>query len=226
MSADHRLLDHLLGLLDEQGERELQRELAASPELQAELAELREAFYALPEAGPLETAPAGAWQAIRARRAARTPPAPHRGRARPWLAAAAALALAAVGFGWGEWQRERAAQLDREQRVLAYWMLDPDMTILRLEPPPGSETSGIVCLLPEGRTLLLQTRPPSGRDRYRVWGTEGGQRTLIGETDGRMLVFDRGGFERIEVEIGPPGGADGILLGSVALESGNPHTYD
>ena len=235
MSGRERLIDLLLGLLPEDEERELLRELEDSPELQAELNELREAFYTLPEAGRIEPAPEGVWDRIRASRdeeaGGAAPPIValqrRTRRTRPWLAVAAAVVLTAgASLAWGGWQRSRAVRLDREQASLAYWMLHPEISIVQLEPPPGEDPSGIVCLLPEGRTLLLQTHPPEGRGRYRLWGSSDGERTLIGETDGRMLIFDRGGFDRVEVELSTRRGATVVPLGGVALESEYQHNYD
>lgn len=230
MSAHDRLIDHLLGLLDADEARSVERELEASSELRAEYEALREAFFALPEAGAQERPPEGAWARIAATHrgdGAATPPPPPRFRARPWLAVAAALVLTAGGtLAWGGWQRSQAQRLDREQATIAYWMLHPDIAILPLEAAPGEEgPTGLLCLLPEGRTLLLQTHPPEGRGRFLLWGSDGGERTLIGETDGRLLVFDRGGYERFEVEEAPRRG-EAVSVGGLTLDAGYDHSYD
>lgn len=229
--SSERLIDHLLGLLPEDEEQALLRELADSPALQQELSGLREAFYALAEAGRIEAAPAAAWDAIRSgvrgsedRHTPLSAP-PRRWRDRALLALAAALVLTTgASLAWGGWQRSRALRLDQEQSVLAYWMLHPDVDIVALDPPQGEKRNGIVCLLPEGRTLLLQTHPPSSGGIYRVWGGSGADRTLIGETNGRMLVFDRTPFDRIEVE--RVSRTVATLVGSTELERGYKHQYD
>jgi hypothetical protein len=234
MSVPDRLIDHLLGLLSEEETRELEQELARTPDLQAELDALRETFYTLPDADRLESPPEGAWQRLMAARrgagegaSAPTAPPPAARRARPWLALAAALVLATgASLAWGGWQRTQAQRLDREQSTIAYWMLHPEIVILPLEAPAGAEgPTGLLCLLPEGRTMLLQTHPPEGRGHFLLWGSKGGERTLIGETDSRLLVFDRGGFERFEVEEVPRRG-DALPVGSLTLDGGGDHNYD
>jgi len=85
-----------------------------------------------------------------------------------WLAAAVVVGIV-VGLGtWGTMQNAAKALVVEEQRVLAYWMANPDlrMVALREVGDTGSAASdalpgrlGVVCILPDGRALLLQPTP-------------------------------------------------------------------
>jgi hypothetical protein len=126
---------------------------------------------------------------------AATPPAARRApRAWPagrrplrWALAASLVLLLAAG-GWG-WQRAReVARLQREQRVVAYWMRNPDMRLTRLEPA-GELRAGVLCLLPDGRAMVLQPdRAPRGA-RWVLYGLTPSGREQIASAPGRLLLF-------------------------------------
>ncbi len=120
-----------------------------------------------------------------ARRAPRAGPA---GR-RPlrWALAASLVLLLAAG-GWG-WQRAReVARLQHEQRVVAYWMRNPDMKLTRLEPA-GELRAGVLCLLPDGRAMVLQPDPAPRGARWVLYGLTASGREQIASAPGRLLLF-------------------------------------
>ena len=123
---------------------------------------------------------------------------------RPWgldLALAAAVAaLAAVGT-WGVLQRSEAARLRDDQRILAYWMSNPGMVLTPLEPAEGAPATrlGVLCVLPDGRALVLQPEMAARGETYVVVGRgAGGERELARGRE-NMLQFDVTGVEVVEV---------------------------
>ena len=131
-----------------------------------------------------------------------------------WLSAAAVAAVV-IGLGtWGALQAQERARLGDEQRVLAYWMANPDLRMVALQEigssdRPGSvEPSGrlgVVCILPDGRALLLQpTQAGRGRS-YVVLGREGDSAgaeatdTVLGSGTSNVIRFDLGSAERVVV---------------------------
>jgi hypothetical protein len=129
-----------------------------------------------------------------------------------WLAAAA-VAVVIVGLGtWGALQTGERARLIDEQRVLAYWMANPDlkMVALREVGAAGAQGAasqpgrlGVVCILPDGRALLLQPAPAGRGTSYVVVsrGADGsaGDETDLGTGTGNVIRFDLAGAERVVV---------------------------
>lgn len=212
---DARLPDYLLELMPAAERDALTAELAADPALRRSLGALRRALFALPEALTHETPDAAAWERLRARlhgegagresspSGAKRPPrgaqrsprdAPRSPRGIPtgrrplrWALVASLLLLLAAG-GWG-WQRSReVARLQREQRVVAYWMRNPDMRLTRLEPA-GELRAGVLCLLPDGRAMVLQPDPAPRGARWVLYGLTASGRQQIASTPGRLLLF-------------------------------------
>ena len=112
----------------------------------------------------------------------------------------AALALGGVGV-WGYQRGAEAARLRDDQRILAYWMSNPDMRLTPLQPAGDVQAGrlGVLCALPDGRALVLQPNPAEPGTTYVVvgWG-DGGLRELArGRTN--MLQFDVGGIDVVEL---------------------------
>ncbi|HET8985843.1 MAG TPA: hypothetical protein VFN03_08805 [Trueperaceae bacterium] len=135
-----------------------------------------------------------------------------RPRPRSWLTAAA-VAVVVVGLGtWGALQTGERARLIDEQRVLAYWMANPDLKMVALkevgsaEPPMGAGQLGrlgVVCVLPDGRALLLQPAPADRGKSYvvvsRAADGASGAETDLGRGTGNVIRFDLAGAERVVV---------------------------
>lgn len=138
---------------------------------------------------------------VEATRAAPPHPPPPR-RSLAWAAAlvAAVLALGAVG-AWGVTQRNEAARLRDDQRILAYWMANPGMRLTPLEPAEGvaAVRLGVLCVLPDGRALVLQPTRPEGGATYVVvgWGDSGLRELARGRDN--MLQFDATGVQVVEL---------------------------
>ncbi|HEX7040254.1 MAG TPA: hypothetical protein VF202_09090 [Trueperaceae bacterium] len=132
--------------------------------------------------------------------AAYPPPA-----ARRPLAYLAALAVAVVALGsvgaWGLVQRSEAARLRDDQRILAYWMSNPEMEMTVLEPAADvpSARLGVLCRLPDGRALVLQPNRAEPGTTYVVvgWGAAGLRELARGPEN--MLQFDVSGVDVVEL---------------------------
>src|SRR5690606_24836294 len=91
-----------------------------------------------------------------------------------------------------------AAKLRDDQRILAYWMANPDMRLVALSAPgstsrAGPARLGVVCVLPDGRALLLQpTAAPRGAT-YLVTGQGPTGTTELARGRSNMLQFDASG---------------------------------
>lgn len=130
--------------------------------------------------------------------------APRPGRSRPYVyASVATLALAALAVvgTWGYLRGAEAARLRDDQRILAYWMSNPEMRLTALEPAAGVPTArlGVLCVLPDGRALVLQPSPAERGSTYVVvgWGA-GGLRELARGRE-NMLQFDVTDVEVVEL---------------------------
>lgn len=129
-----------------------------------------------------------------------------------WLTAAAVITVV-VGLGtWGSLQAGDRARLIDEQRVLAYWMANPDLKMVALraisEPTAAEDDGpsgrlGVVCILPDGRGLLLQPTP-SGRGKSYVVVSRGAGDDATADADlgsgtGNVVRFDLAGAQRVVV---------------------------
>ena len=126
-------------------------------------------------------------------------PAPRRPLAYAALAVAV-LALGGVG-AWGLVQRAEAARLRDDQRILAYWMSNPGMVLTPLQPADGAAGArlGVLCVLPDGRALVLQPNRPERGATYVVVGRgEAGARELARGSE-NMLQFDVTGVDVVEL---------------------------
>lgn len=140
----------------------------------------------------------------------------HRPRSMPrrlgvGLAAVLAAALLATTGLWAMRATTRADRLAREQQVIAYWLRRPELTILPLQPVAGGEVpnwtgatevpAGVVCLLPDGRAMLLQPSPPPTGTRYVLYGDTARGRVELGETRQRFLLFDHRGLRGVTLAV-------------------------
>lgn len=237
MSIEPRMLellaDHALDLLEPEAARRLEAELAASPELRAEAEALRGTLYAIPAGLEPQPPAPGAWEALLARTretgtapvrpapvgpapaAARRPTPPRR---RPLaLALALSLLLLALSLGWGTVQYRTAALHLHEQAVVAYWMRVPGMKVVPLQAvdgAPGVVHPGVVCLLPDGRAMVLQPHPAPADGDYVLYGLTGdsaggGERVPLGQTRGTLIEFHADGLQAVELAL--PGPAGGVV---------------
>ena len=149
---------------------------------------------------------------------------PHRRRARSrlvglTLALAASLAMLAGVGAWGWRGSQERADLASEQRIIAYWMRNPNLRIVSLdgigpgrlvvgqeqaEVPPG-----VVCILPDGRGMLLQPYAAPPGSRYVLRGESSSGTIALGSTDGRFLLFEASGLDGVELAL--EGGRDEVV---------------
>lgn len=224
--ANELLPEYLLGTLsDEQAER-VEAALAASPALRREAEKLQSTLFALPEALEPEQLPDDSWTrlqaAVRRERSGPQDVGSKPGRHIPLLAPVhrfralgAALALCLVLLGavgvWGWQGTQTAQQLADEQRIIAYWMRNPDLRILSLAgvgpglaQPDGARAAippGVVCILPDGRAMLLQPYAAPRGSRYVLTGLASGERVQLGSTEQRFLLFDAAGLDGVELAL-------------------------
>ena len=134
-----------------------------------------------------------------------------RGRPLPWgvrgvtLALVAALVVLVATAAWGLQAARQRAQLVSEQRTIAYWMRHPDLRILPLQPVAGGaepdEHLGVICVLPDGRAMMLQPNAAPRAARYVLYGNRPGGRVELGATPHRFLLFDAEGLAGVELTV-------------------------
>lgn len=214
------LTDYVLGFLAPGEIRALEAHLETCADCRQEVYRLRETFYALPDALPLQAPPEDAWRKLQARR---HPPrrflnvGKFAGR---WAAAAVFTVLLIGSLVWGLEQQQKFRRVESEQKVLTAWMNNPELSIRPLSG--GTATfSGILCTYPDGRALLVQKEDPPRGLVYRVWGVSGTGRTALGATTSRILRLRSEGFDAVEVSLesrydGEPGPPTQII-GRVSL---------
>ncbi len=166
--------------------------------------------------------PGGARRAPRSRGAPLGTPAgaPRRARRGPQplaLALAASLVVLLAVGAWGVRSSRQHAQLVREERIIAYWMRRPDLRIVALDGVgPGTAATadatpevppGIVCLLPDGRAMLLQPLASPRGTRYVLYGLTANGRVELGATRQRFLLFDHDRLTGVELALVGRGGA-------------------
>lgn len=127
---------------------------------------------------------------------------------RPWSAfgwaAAATVVLVVAGLGvWGVQQASESARLRDDQRILAYWMGNPDMRLTTLQPA-GDATDprlGVLCVLPDGRALILQPNPAGRGQTYVVVGRGSTGVRELARGDQNMIQFDVSGVDVVELRL-------------------------
>jgi anti-sigma-K factor RskA len=209
----HDLLpEYLLGTLAPENAARVEEAMAASPALREEAASLGKALFALTEELDPEPLPEDAWENLRAavQRERTGSATASRSRFRLLGAALAAslVLLTAIG-AWGIQERQAHTQLANEQRIIAYWMRSPELRILSLDgvgpgAAPSTETRaeippGVVCILPDGRAMLLQPYAAPRGSRYVLYGVGPDGRMELGATDERFLLFDAAELTGVEL---------------------------
>lgn len=135
-----------------------------------------------------------------------------------WTVLPIGLALLLVATAvWGGSRARQAATLNREQRIVANWMRHPDMRVLQLTAA-GEQRAGVVCILTDGRAMVLQPDPPPAGSSYVVYGRSGSggaaDETELVRGRGRLLRFQAEGLTQVSVRLeGRHAGA----VGSVGL---------
>lgn len=131
------------------------------------------------------------------------------------LALAAAVVLLAGSLAWGVQQQRRASSQAREQAIVAYWMRVPGMQVVPLQAagqaPPGVRP-GVVCVLPDGRAMVLQPHAAPEGNAYVVYGDTGSGRVELGRSRGTLIEFHADGLKAVEVAI--PGPRGGVVAGA------------
>lgn len=281
--ADELLADFVLGLLDEAEASTVAAAAAADPTVARRIAAMRHALDALAiDLEPASPPPGGLERLLGEARStiddtAERVPAPRRTkptasassapprrprRASAWVAATLVVALVALAGTFATLQAGAVAKVREEQRVLAYWMGNPGMTLVSLEAPPGTDDGawegggggggdvggdlggdggggrggggavaadptgrlGVVCLLPDGRGLVLRPSPAPDGAWYQVVGTGPEGDVELARGAGNLLTFDATGVERVEVRVldAHRGGVGGVLDRAVQLLGGRP----
>lgn len=218
------LPEYLLGTLDPDQAQAVEAALAESPALRREAESVGRVLFALPESLDPEPLPDEAWTklqtAVRAEPPVRQSTVGKRG---PWaamfrtglrptgIALALSLVLLVVVGAWG-WQGARMqADLANEQRIIAYWMRNPDLQIVSLRgvgagARPGADARpeippGVVCVLPDGRAMMLQPYAAPGGSRYVLYGITPQGRVELGETSERFMLFDASKLIGVELAL-------------------------
>jgi len=291
--ADELLADFVLGLLDEAEASSVAAAGAADPSVARRIAAMRHALDALAiDLEPASPPPGGLERLLGEARStnddtaegvppprrtkpmasASSAPPRHPRRASAWVAATLVVALVALAGAFATLQAGAVAKVREEQRVLAYWMGNPGMTLVSLEAPPGTDDGawegggggdggggggsdvggggggdvggavggdgggggavaadptgrlGVVCLLPDGRGLVLRPSPAPDGAWYQVVGTGPEGDVELARGAGNLLTFDATGVERVEVRVldARRGGVGGVLDRAVQLLGGRP----
>lgn len=264
--TDDDLADFALGTLDEYESKRIADAIATDPAVAGRAKSIRRALDALAEGlEPSELPPGGLERLLRAARDDRAhgdarkalrpgPPAmtprslarpPRRAGLRMVNAAAGLLVVALVALtgAFAAIQASQVATVREEQRVLAYWMANPDMTLIALEEPLGADAAwsddawtgsedagrsadagrhGVVCLLPDGRGLILRPGPAPDGGVYQVVGDGSSGETELARGGGNVLLFDAAGIERVEIRVldARRGGVVGVVDRVVRLFGG------
>lgn len=137
-----------------------------------------------------------------------------------WVVGLVLVAAVVVAGSWGVLKAGEAAKLRDDQRILAYWMANPNMQLVAVGEPgaaveAGNARLGVVCVLPDGRALLLQ---PSGAPRgatyvVRERGPGGSQELARGR--GNLIQFDASGVAAVEIVLAR--GDDTEVVGMAAF---------
>lgn len=211
--------------MNEEGRRDAERRGADEPWLEdADAAVAAEVLTTSLEPAEL---PAGGWERLQAALGAPAPaeqdepvvgregrgleavaPAAGSGQRSTWpgfaWAAAAALILVVAGVGvWGVQQAAESARLRDDQRILAYWMGNPEMRVAALQPTnQASDTRmGVLCMLPDGRALMLQPGPAGRGNTYVVMGRGPAGTRELARGPENMMQFDITGVDVVELRL-------------------------
>jgi anti-sigma-K factor RskA len=172
---------YVLDALDPETEREFEEAMRRSPELRAEVADLREASVALAYAVPAPEPPAGLRERILEQAVAERPSAvviPFRRRLALPVLGGLAAAAAAAAIGLGIWSASLSSDLgDREaaleaQAELAALVADPGSRTL-----PIDAVDGTLVVNGEGEAALFVNGldpAPDGKE-YAVWVIDPGE---------------------------------------------------
>ncbi|ADD27874.1 anti-sigma factor domain-containing protein [Meiothermus ruber] len=191
------LPDYALGLLEGEEKARLEQALQTSPELQAELAELRAVLYRLPESLPPVVPPPRVWAQVQRR------VSPRRDFLR-WAAAGLVL-LGLGGFGVEQYRRYQA--LAEEQAKLARWLSDPEVKWQLIRNDQG-QAFGTMLWREEGPCLMVMREPPPRGKVYQAWGRKHGAPPVsLGVFTGRVFETNYEGFDLMGVSLEPPGGS-------------------
>lgn len=120
----------------------------------------------------------------------------------------ASLALLAAAGAWGLQEAVERSRIADEQRIIAYWMRNPELRIVALAAsgaPNAADypdvTPGVVCVLPDGRAMLLQPYDAPRGSRYVLYGIGPQGRVELGATDRRFLLFEATSLEGVELAV-------------------------
>lgn len=127
------------------------------------------------------------------------------------LALAASVTLLAAVGAWGIRAEQDRAELANEQRIISYWMRNPELRIVSLqgigpgavvaEGTPAEVPPGIVCVLPDGRAMMLQPYAAPNGTRYVLYAVGPEGRTELGTTRDRFLLFDAADVRGVQLEV-------------------------
>lgn len=191
------LPDYVLGLLEGEEKTRLEQALQGSPELQAELSELRAVLYKLPESLPPIAPPPRAWAQVQ-RKAF-----PRREFLR-WVAGALIL-MGLGGFGIEQYRHHLA--LAQEQAKLARWLSDPRVKRQLIQNDQG-QAFGTMLWREGGPCLMVLREPPPRGKVYQAWGRKRGAPPVsLGVFSGRIFETNYEGFDLMGVSLEPPGGS-------------------
>lgn len=191
------LPDYALGLLEGEEKAQLEQALQSSPELQAELSELRAVLYRLPESLPPVAPPPRVWAQVQRRVS----------RRRDFLRwAAVALILLGLG-GFGVEQHRHYRALAEEQAKLARWLSDPEVKWQPIQNDQG-QAFGTMLWREEGPCLMVMREPPPRGKVYQAWGRKHGAPPVsLGVFTGRVFETNYEGFDLMGISLEPPGGS-------------------
>ncbi len=213
MSEIRELLpEYLLGSLGEDERLRVERALASSPELRAELDELHNTLFTLAETLDPVPPPEAAWEKIRSRLG--------QGKVStlwPSLAAVAAtLALAFAGLSALQYQTVRS--LRAEEAKIASWLANPEAEWRILKDAQG-RAFGTLFWTKGGGYLIVLSEPAPANKVYQAWGRKNGEPVSLGVFRGRVFETRYQGFERVGVSLEPMGGSQKPTkpLGSVPV---------
>lgn len=181
------LPDYALGLLSEREAAEVKAHLQTCSECRRELRALNRTLTQVVETLPPVSPPAGSWQKIQARletpsnpaspSQAPAPPVPVFASGRPrlrWLVAAGMCVFLAVGaLFWGYHNQQTYQQVTREQRTVAGWLSNPEVTPIPLQDRDGQRL-GSVLVRPDGQALFVLRELPERGLAYQAWGHRDG----------------------------------------------------
>ncbi len=120
-----------------------------------------------------------------------------------WAAAAAVILVVAGLSVWGVQQAAESARLRDDQRILAYWMGNPEMRLAALQPTgeAADMRMGVLCMLPDGRALMLQPTPAGRGSTYVVMGRGPSGTRELARGPENIMQFDITGVDVVELRL-------------------------